>query len=89
MVGRALGQVYPKEEVAPGEVVLEVEISAGRAASDDVSFDVRKGEIVGFAGLVGAGRTETARALFGLDEHIQGGIAVRGKPSKIRASRTV
>lgn len=84
MVGRALGQGYPKEEVAPGEVVLEVENFSGPSGFSDLSFNVRKGEIVGFAGLVGAGRTETVRALFGLDEHSAGTVKVRGKATRIR-----
>jgi inositol transport system ATP-binding protein len=85
MVGRALGHGYPKEAVAVGDVVLEVEHFSGPSGFDDVSFNVREGEIVGFAGLVGAGRTETVRALFGLDDHTQGAIKVRGKPSKIQS----
>ena len=85
MVGRALGHGYPKENIPLGEVVLEVEHFSGPSGFDDVSFNVREGEIVGFAGLVGAGRTETVRALFGLDEHSQGAIKVRGKPSNIQS----
>jgi inositol transport system ATP-binding protein len=84
MVGRALGQGYPKEEVARGEVVLEVENFSGPSGFCDVSFNVRKGEIVGFAGLVGAGRTEVMRALFGLDEHSEGSVRVHGQPVHIR-----
>jgi inositol transport system ATP-binding protein len=84
MVGRSLGQGYPKEEVAQGDVVLDVEHFSGPSGFRDVSFNVKEGEIIGFAGLVGAGRTETARALFGLDEHTQGTIKVRGKPTKLK-----
>ncbi len=84
MVGRALGHGYPKEDVPVSEPVLEVERFSGPTGFHDVSFQVREGEIVGFAGLVGAGRTETARALFGLDEHTQGTIKVRGRVLKIR-----
>jgi inositol transport system ATP-binding protein len=83
MVGRALGHGYPKEDVPQGDVVLDVEHFSGPSGFNDISFHVKKGEIVGFAGLVGAGRTETARALFGLDGHTQGTINVRGKPTKI------
>jgi inositol transport system ATP-binding protein len=85
MVGRALGQGYPKEDVRRGDVVLEVEHFSGPSGFSDISFKVREGEIVGFAGLVGAGRTETARALFGLDEHSEGTIRVRGKPARIHS----
>jgi inositol transport system ATP-binding protein len=84
MVGRALGHGYPKENVPHGDVVLDVEHFSGPSGFNDISFHVKKGEIVGFAGLVGAGRTETARALFGLDGHTQGTINVHGKPTKIR-----
>ena len=84
MVGRALGQVYPKEEFPLGDVVLDVEHFSGPSGFHDVSFHVNEGEIVGFAGLVGAGRTETVRALFGLDEHTHGTIKIRGKSSNVR-----
>ncbi len=84
MVGRALGQGYPKEDVRHGDVVLEVEHFSGPSGFNDLSFNVREGEIVGFAGLVGAGRTETVRALFGLDEHTAGTVKVRGKTGRIR-----
>ena len=66
MVGRKLDNAYPKEEVPLGDVALEVEHFSMKKIFDDVSFSVRKGEIVGFAGLVGAGRTETMRAMYGL-----------------------
>ena len=84
MVGRALGQVYPKEEFPLGDVVLDVEHFSGPSGFHDVSFHVNEGEMVGFAGLVGAGRTETVRALFGLDEHTHGTIKIRGKSSNVR-----
>ncbi len=84
MVGRALGQGYPKEEVPVGDVVLEVENFSGPTGFSNVSFNVKKGEIVGFAGLVGAGRTEVMRALFGLDERFGGSVKVNGAPVKIR-----
>jgi inositol transport system ATP-binding protein len=84
MVGRALGQGYPKEEVPRGDVVLDVEHFSGPSGFADVSFNVRKGEIVGFAGLVGAGRTEVMRALFGLDAYTGGTVKVHGKPVVIR-----
>ena len=67
MVGRKISNVYPKEEVAIGEKAIEVEHYSQKGMFEDVSFYARKGEIVGFAGLVGAGRTETMRAVFGLD----------------------
>ena len=84
MVGRTLGQGYPKEDVPHGDVVLQVEHFSGPSGFRDVSFNLKEGEIVGFAGLVGAGRTETVRALFGLDAHTQGTIKVRGNRSKLK-----
>ena len=67
MVGRELSAVFPKREVNLGETVLEVRnLTCQAAGIRDISFSVRAGEILGFAGLVGAGRTELARTLFGL-----------------------
>ncbi len=84
MVGRKLDNAYPKEEVSLGDVALEVEHFSMKNIFDDISFHVRKGEIVGFAGLVGAGRTETMRALYGLDPHDTGNIKLSGKDVKIK-----
>jgi inositol transport system ATP-binding protein len=92
MVGRELGLLAPREEsYATGEVALAVRsLTRRRKASDasaielhDVSFNVQKGEILGLAGLVGAGRTETARAIFGADTIDQGGILIDGQPVAI------
>jgi rhamnose transport system ATP-binding protein len=80
MVGRELSAVFPKREVDIGEVVLEVRnLSCQSSGVQGVSFDVRAGEILGFAGLVGAGRTELARVLFGLTPADSGQIRLRGK----------
>ena len=80
MVGRELSQVFPKSEVNLGEVVLELKNFGYRAAGvRDVNLSVRAGEIVGIAGLVGAGRTEFARAIFGLDTADSGEILLSGK----------
>lgn len=70
MVGRELTERYPARNPKPGEVVLEVKNIGRKDAFDNVSFSVRSGEIVGFSGLMGAGRTEIMRALFGLDSFI-------------------
>ena len=79
MVGRSLTALYPKREVPLGEVALRVEgLNAGPSVKD-VSFYVREGEILGFAGLVGAGRSETMRAVFGVDPMESGAITVLGK----------
>ncbi|MDF2614436.1 MAG: D-xylose transporter ATP-binding protein [Clostridia bacterium] len=83
MVGREMSNIYPKEEVAIGETVLEVKGLTNNSVFSDVSFDVKKGEIIGFAGLMGAGRSEVARAIFGLDEFNQGQILIKGKEVKV------
>ena len=80
MVGREMTHLYPPAESAPGEVVLSLR-GVGCAASGvrDVTFDVRAGEVFGLAGLVGAGRTELARVLFGLTPADAGEILLNGK----------
>ena len=83
MVGRKLENSYPKEIVPIGEVLLEVEGLSGEKFSD-VGFYARRGEIVGFSGLMGAGRTEVMRALFGLDPIFSGKISVSGRDVCIR-----
>ena len=87
MVGRKLDNVYPKEEVELGEKVLEVENFTQPGVFEDVSFYARKGEIVGFAGLVGAGRTETMRAIFGLDPHQSGTVKINGEEVKLKSPK--
>jgi rhamnose transport system ATP-binding protein len=81
MVGREVTQIHPPRESEPGEVVLELR-GVGCAASGvrDVSFEVRAGEVFGLAGLVGAGRTELARILFGLTPADAGEIRLHGRP---------
>jgi ABC-type sugar transport system ATPase subunit len=84
MVGRELGDEYPKESVDIGEVLLEVKGLSRKGVLHDISFSVRRGEILGFAGLVGAGRTEIARAVLGIDRIDHGEVLVRGTPVKNR-----
>ena len=79
MVGRKMDNVYPKEEVEIGEPILEIEGLGSKGVFKDINFKANKGEIVGFAGLMGAGRTETMRAIFGLDPYDEGKIKVHGK----------
>ncbi len=79
MVGRDLAELYPKQDVTPGEVALSVRRLTREGVFADVSFDVRRGEIVGLAGLVGAGRTEVARAVFGIDRRDAGEVEVDGR----------
>jgi rhamnose transport system ATP-binding protein len=80
MIGRDLGDMYSKTSVAPGDVVLEVENLSRENVFGDISFTVRRGEIVALAGLVGAGRTEVARAVFGIDRRTGGSVRLNGKP---------
>ena len=79
MVGRAV-ELFPKVESPVGDVLLEVRGLTRGDAFRDVSFSVRRGEIVGMAGLVGAGRTEVARVLFGIDRADFGSVHLDGKP---------
>ena len=85
MVGREITDMFPKVECPIGEVVLKVDkINAGKLVKD-VSFELHKGEILGFAGLVGAGRSETAEALFGLRTITSGTVEINGKEVKIKS----
>lgn len=84
MVGRRMENVYPKEDIEIGEPLLEVKDLKSGQLFEDVTFHVGKGEIVGFAGLVGAGRTEVMRCLFGLDPIDGGTVKVHGKEIKIK-----
>jgi rhamnose transport system ATP-binding protein len=79
MVGRDLDLLFPKTQVAVGEVVLQVEQLSREGVLHDISFSVRRGEIVALAGLVGAGRSEVARAIFGIDRRSAGVVTVRGQ----------
>ena len=80
MVGRELTAMYPKEVAERGEVALSVRRLTREGVFSDVSFEVRHGEIVGLAGLVGAGRSEVARAIFGIDRRDAGEVLVDGRP---------
>ncbi len=80
MVGREMTQIYPPSEAAPTEVALELRsLGCAEAGVTDVSFQVRAGEVFGLAGLVGAGRTELARILFGLTPADAGEIRLHGQ----------
>jgi rhamnose transport system ATP-binding protein len=80
MVGRELSQLFPKLDAEIGAPVLKVSRLTREGVFVDVSFEVRRGEIVGLAGLVGAGRSEVARAIFGIDKPDAGHVEVDGKP---------
>ncbi len=86
MVGRKLSNVYPKEEIPIGEKLLEVDGLGQEGLFEDINFYARKGEIVGFAGLVGAGRTEVMRSVFGLDPHQTGTVKIDGKAVDIHSA---
>ncbi|MBB5777469.1 sugar ABC transporter ATP-binding protein [Nonomuraea jabiensis] len=79
MVGRELEALFPKQETEAGEVALKVRRLTREGVFTDVSFDVRRGEIVALAGLVGAGRSEVARAVFGIDRWDAGSVEVDGR----------
>ncbi len=84
MVGRRVSELYPRSRRSPGEVVLDVGGLCGRRMPVDASFKLRRGEVLGIAGLVGAGRTELLRAVFGLDAVVRGEVrvALAGGPAR-------
>jgi ribose transport system ATP-binding protein len=84
MVGRDVG-LFPKEETEVGEPILEIRRLAGQNGIKNISLTVRKGEIVGLAGLVGAGRTELARLICGVDKLTSGEILVDGRQVRIKS----
>ena len=85
MVGRELKDAIPKVAAKQGEPALTVRNLNREGAIHDISFTVHQGEVLGIAGLVGAGRTETARVIFGADALTSGTIEVFGKPVKIKS----
>ncbi|MBM7518686.1 sugar ABC transporter ATP-binding protein [Nocardioides nitrophenolicus] len=87
MVGREVAELFPKTPAPIGEVVLDVEGLSARGEFHDISFQVRAGEIVGLAGLVGAGRSEIARAVFGVDAYDAGRVTLAGRPVPRRDPR--
>ncbi|MCJ1695574.1 sugar ABC transporter ATP-binding protein [Rathayibacter caricis] len=80
MVGRDVTELFPKQPAEIGEVVLAVDSLTQPGVFHDISFTVRAGEIVGLAGLVGAGRSEVARAVFGVDPYQSGTVTLNGTP---------
>jgi len=88
MVGRELTDLFPKETVPIGEELLSVENLSLEGVFSDVSFELRKGEILGIAGLVGAGRTNVAETLFGVTPATSGEIRIDGKPIVIDSPHT-
>jgi inositol transport system ATP-binding protein len=84
MVGREITQMFPKQTVPIGDVVLSVRNLSLEGRFRDISFDLRKGEILGFAGLVGSGRSNVAETLFGVTPATSGSIAVDGHEMAIK-----
>jgi ribose transport system ATP-binding protein len=84
MVGRTLGETYPEKEYASEEVLLEVKNLSTEGLLKNISFRLHRGEILGLGGLVGAGRTELARAIFGADPVKAGEVYVEGKRVHVR-----
>ncbi|MFW6169409.1 MAG: sugar ABC transporter ATP-binding protein [Planctomycetota bacterium] len=87
MVGRSIEEYYPKETLSRGDVLLSVEGLSQHNVCRDVSFQLRGGEILGLAGLVGSGRTEIAELLFGRRKADQGVIRLGGRPVRVRTPR--
>ncbi len=86
MVGRDIKEHFPRPPYQPGEIALKV-TGLSSACVHDVSFELRYGEVLGLSGLVGAGRTELARALFGVDRILKGTISIDGKSVPIHSPR--
>lgn len=87
MVGRKIENQYPKEPVPIGAEILKVEGLSQPGIFENISFHVNAGEIVGFSGLMGAGRTEIMRSVFGLDPYSAGTIKIQGQPVQIKNVR--
>ncbi len=85
MVGRELKDFFPARTVNIGQSLVKVRNLSSRKGVEDISFDIRKGEIVGMAGLVGAGRTQVAQALFGIDRKTSGTIELDGRRVEINS----
>ncbi|SDR52294.1 rhamnose ABC transporter ATP-binding protein [Rhizobiales bacterium GAS113] len=85
MVGRPIDQVFPKREIPIGDVVMRVEGLSNATEFEDVSFSLRRGEILGFYGLVGAGRSEAMQSLFGMSRPSRGHVAMEGERLQVAA----
>jgi len=87
MVGRKLTNTYPKEDITIGNELLKVEDLNSTKVFQNINFHLKEGEIIGFAGLMGAGRTEVMRSLFGLDPKTSGTVKIKGKEVTIKNVR--
>ncbi len=85
MVGRELTQVFPDKVTPEAETVLQIEHLSVDDLFDDISFDLKKGEVLGFAGLIGAGRTELAETIMGIRQKRTGRIVIKGQECDIRS----
>ena len=85
MVGRSLEELFTRSESDPGEVALEVRGLSREGEFEEVDLSIRKGEVVGLAGLVGAGRTEVAQAIFGINPAEEGEILIENEPVKVNS----
>jgi rhamnose transport system ATP-binding protein len=85
MVGRSIDQIFPKREVEIGEPVLKVEGLGHPTEFADISFELRRGEILGFYGLVGSGRSELMQALFGITRPSSGEVALEGETIEVKS----
>ncbi len=85
MVGRTIDTMYPKGDQHAGQTLLRVKGLSRHGVLHNISFELRRGEILGFAGLVGAGRTETMRCIFGADSYSSGTVELEGRPLRIRS----
>ncbi len=87
MIGRTMDEMYPKLKVNIGEPILQVKNLSHKKFFKNVSFEVRRGEIFGIAGLIGAGRTEVIETIFGIRPKSEGEILINGKPVEINSPR--
>jgi inositol transport system ATP-binding protein len=85
MVGREISNLFPEIVPSKGDVVLSVKQLTRQGVFSDITFEVRKGEVLGLAGLMGAGRTEVARAIFGLDRYDSGEIQLNGQTVRVHS----
>ncbi len=87
MVGRDLGKTYPKREHRPADAVLEVKNLTRRGRLENISFQLHRGEILGIAGLIGAGRSDLAQVIFGAQRADAGEIRINGEPVRLRSPK--
>ena len=87
MVGRPLSKLFHRTRHPAGDIMLELRKLGRRGVFRDISFTLRRGEIVGMSGLIGAGRSEVAQAIFGIAPATEGQILIAGRPVAIATSR--